>query len=259
MTGHLELWILGLLAAVAGLVMLSNVLRVPYPVFLVLGGLALGLIPIVPERIERARRYGIEVRNPEEHDDVAEAIREMTDGLGTDSVIDAVGMEAHGSSPGRLAQKIAGAMPDSVGQRMLQEAGVDRLEAFYLAIDVVRRGGTISHRCLRRYCRPFAHADVLRQADPVAHGTGQRPALDRRYHAARHRRRRPARGRRLRTAPAATRRGAARLRDLPEKAGRREQDLAPALIPLVQCVGLAIVAQEVRSVEWGLVYAWGDT
>ena len=49
MTGHLELWVLGLLAAVAGLVMLSNQLGVPYPVFLVLGGLALGLIPIVPE------------------------------------------------------------------------------------------------------------------------------------------------------------------------------------------------------------------
>jgi threonine dehydrogenase-like Zn-dependent dehydrogenase len=44
----------------------------------------------------------------------------------------------------QLAQKITGAMPDAVGQRMLQEAGVDRLEAFYLAIDAVRRGGTIS-------------------------------------------------------------------------------------------------------------------
>ena len=49
MRGHLELWILGMLAIVAGLVMLSNVFRVPYPVFLVLGGLALGLIPIVPD------------------------------------------------------------------------------------------------------------------------------------------------------------------------------------------------------------------
>ena len=39
MTGRLELWILGLLTAVAGVVMLSNVSRVPYPVFLVLGGL----------------------------------------------------------------------------------------------------------------------------------------------------------------------------------------------------------------------------
>src|SRR5687768_17199408 len=49
MTGHLELGLLGLLAAVAGLVMLANRLGVPYPVFLVLGGLALGLVPIVPE------------------------------------------------------------------------------------------------------------------------------------------------------------------------------------------------------------------
>ena len=48
MLGHLELWVLGLLVAVAGLVMLSNYLRVPYPVLLVLGGLALGLIPVVP-------------------------------------------------------------------------------------------------------------------------------------------------------------------------------------------------------------------
>jgi Na+/H+ antiporter len=48
MTGHLELWIFGLLVTVAALVMLSNVSRVPYPVFLVLGGLALGLIPAVP-------------------------------------------------------------------------------------------------------------------------------------------------------------------------------------------------------------------
>jgi hypothetical protein len=38
MTGHLELWLLGLLAAVAGLVMLASRLGVPYPVFLVLGG-----------------------------------------------------------------------------------------------------------------------------------------------------------------------------------------------------------------------------
>jgi monovalent cation/hydrogen antiporter len=49
MTGHLELWVLGLLGAVAGLVMLSNRLGMPYPVFLVLGGLVLGLVPIVPE------------------------------------------------------------------------------------------------------------------------------------------------------------------------------------------------------------------
>jgi Na+/H+ antiporter len=48
MTGHLELWILGLLVAVAGLVLLANYFRVPYPIFLVIGGLALSLIPAVP-------------------------------------------------------------------------------------------------------------------------------------------------------------------------------------------------------------------
>jgi threonine dehydrogenase-like Zn-dependent dehydrogenase len=101
-------------------------------------------VDFVPERIEMARRNGIEALNLEDYDDVAEAIREMTDGRGTDSVIEAVGMEAHGSTPGRLTQRITGAMPDAIGQRTLQEAGVDRMEAFYTAIDVVRRGGTIS-------------------------------------------------------------------------------------------------------------------
>jgi len=101
-------------------------------------------VDLVPERIEMARRNGIEALTLEDYDDIAEAIREMTDGRGTDSVIDAVGMEAHGSTPGRLTQQITGAMPDAIGQRMLQEAGVDRLEAFYTAIDAVRRGGTIS-------------------------------------------------------------------------------------------------------------------
>jgi len=38
-----------LLVAVAGLVLLSDVLEVPYPIFLVLGELVLGFIPGVPE------------------------------------------------------------------------------------------------------------------------------------------------------------------------------------------------------------------
>ncbi|MDQ3284255.1 MAG: hypothetical protein M3P92_00815 [Actinomycetota bacterium] len=35
--------------AVAGLVLLSDILEVPHPIFLVLGGLVLGFIPGVPE------------------------------------------------------------------------------------------------------------------------------------------------------------------------------------------------------------------
>ncbi|MDQ3453634.1 MAG: glutathione-dependent formaldehyde dehydrogenase [Actinomycetota bacterium] len=101
-------------------------------------------IDLVPERLERVRKLGFEVLDLREHDDVAETIRDMTDGRGTDSVIDAVGMEAHGDKFGKVAQQMAGLMPDALAAKMMKHAGVDRLGAFHLAIDVVRRGGTIS-------------------------------------------------------------------------------------------------------------------
>ncbi len=101
-------------------------------------------VDIVPERIERARRNGIEVLDANDHDDIPEAIKEMTDGRGADSVIDAVGMEAHGSPAAGLAQQMAGILPDAVSQRVMNEAGTDRLNVLYQAIHAVRRGGTIS-------------------------------------------------------------------------------------------------------------------
>src|SRR3954454_1118804 len=99
----------------------------------------------VPYRLGRARQRGIEVIDLNEHDDdLAEVIRGMTDGRGPDSVIDAVGMEAHGSPGAKLAQDMAGLLPDSIAERLMEKGGMDRLHAFYLAIDIVRRGGTIS-------------------------------------------------------------------------------------------------------------------
>ena len=59
-------------------------------------------------------------------------------------MIDAVGMEAHGSPVAKLAQQLTGLLPDAVAKPMMQKAGVDRLDALYSAIDIVRRGGTIS-------------------------------------------------------------------------------------------------------------------
>lgn len=47
--GHLEIVVLGLLVAVAGLALLARVLRVPYPIFLVVGGLVIGFVPGVPD------------------------------------------------------------------------------------------------------------------------------------------------------------------------------------------------------------------
>jgi threonine dehydrogenase-like Zn-dependent dehydrogenase len=71
-------------------------------------------------------------------------VRDLTGGRGADSVIDAVGMEAHGSPVGHAAHQLAAALPDALSGALMQRAGVDRLAAFYTAIDVVRRGGTIS-------------------------------------------------------------------------------------------------------------------
>jgi threonine dehydrogenase-like Zn-dependent dehydrogenase len=102
-------------------------------------------VDLVPERLDRARGRGVEVLDLREHEaDLADVIRDMTDGRGPDSVIDAVGMEAHGSPGAKLAQQVTGLLPHAVAERVMEKAGIDRLHAFYLAIDIVRRGGTIS-------------------------------------------------------------------------------------------------------------------
>ena len=94
----------------------------------------------------------------------------MTDGRGTDSVIDAVGMEAHGSPIAKAMQQVAGVLPDALAKPIMEKAGIDRMAALYSAIDVVRRGGTISDRRVRRHGRPDADADTLRQEIQVRMG-----------------------------------------------------------------------------------------
>ena len=102
-------------------------------------------IDLVPERLERARARGVEVYDiSNDGSEVADAVRAATAGRGPDAVIDAVGMEAHGAPFGKVAQQIAGLLPDAVAAKMIETGGVDRLSALHLAIDVVRRGGTIS-------------------------------------------------------------------------------------------------------------------
>ncbi len=102
-------------------------------------------VDLVPERLERVRARGAEVFDLNAPDgNLADAISERTDGRGPDSVIDAVGMEAHGSGLGKLAQQMTSLLPDAVASKIMERAGVDRMEALYAAIDIVRRGGTIS-------------------------------------------------------------------------------------------------------------------
>jgi threonine dehydrogenase-like Zn-dependent dehydrogenase len=98
----------------------------------------------VPERLEMARRHGIEVIDSNDVDDVTEALIEMTGGRGPDGIVDAVGMEAHDSPMGKAAHAVVGALPDALAKPMTDKMAVDRLGALRTAVKAVRRGGTVS-------------------------------------------------------------------------------------------------------------------
>jgi threonine dehydrogenase-like Zn-dependent dehydrogenase len=102
-------------------------------------------VDLVPDRLERARSHGVEVYDLSEHDDdLVDVVREATDGRGPDAVLDAVGMEAHGAPVAKAMQQVAGFLPDALQRKLMETASIDRLHALYLAIELVRRGGTIS-------------------------------------------------------------------------------------------------------------------
>src|SRR3954469_24447315 len=81
----------------------------------------------VPDRLELAARHDVQTLNADEHDDVPATIREMTGGRGPDSVIDAVGMEAHGAPLGKAAQTATGFLPKQVAEKAMEKFGVDRM------------------------------------------------------------------------------------------------------------------------------------
>jgi threonine dehydrogenase-like Zn-dependent dehydrogenase len=93
-------------------------------------------------RLRRSASFGVETL--EHSDEIGEQIRDLTHGRGPDAVIDAVGMEAHGSPIAKAVHQAASLLPDALGAAMFKTAGVDRLGAVHAAVDIVRRGGTIS-------------------------------------------------------------------------------------------------------------------
>ena len=102
-------------------------------------------VDLVPERLARTAAFGVEVLDLGSLDQsVGDVIRDMTQGRGTDAVIDAVGMEAHGSPVAKTIQQATALLPDAIAKPMMEKAGLDRLAALHSAIDIVRRGGTIS-------------------------------------------------------------------------------------------------------------------
>jgi threonine dehydrogenase-like Zn-dependent dehydrogenase len=101
-------------------------------------------LDLVPERLARAAAHGVRPVAVNGTDELVGVVRELTGGRGPDSVIDAVGMEAHGAPAAKFAQTLVGLMPDAEARKVMERGGIDRLSALNLAVEIVRRGGTVS-------------------------------------------------------------------------------------------------------------------
>jgi len=101
---------------------------------LLLGAGRIIAIDRFPERLRLAQQSGAEIVNYDEVDDVYDTLQEMTGGLGPDACIDAVGMEAHGST--------LDAWYDRAKQTM--RAQFDRAHVLRQVIHCCRKGGAVS-------------------------------------------------------------------------------------------------------------------
>ncbi|MBK8445294.1 MAG: glutathione-dependent formaldehyde dehydrogenase [Micropruina sp.] len=101
-------------------------------------------VDLVPERLAKAAAAGIEVVNAGEVKDVAGALRDLTGGRGPDGVLEAVGMEAHGSPVAAAVIGAAARLPKPLAKTAVENVGIDRLAALTVCLEAVRRGGTVS-------------------------------------------------------------------------------------------------------------------
>jgi threonine dehydrogenase-like Zn-dependent dehydrogenase len=87
-----------------------------------------------PERLKMAQDGGAQTINYEEDGDLIEHLKQITGGRGPDSVMDAVGMEAHGTGISHLYDKVAETL----------KMETERATALRQAIQACRKGGTVS-------------------------------------------------------------------------------------------------------------------
>src|SRR5262249_45582633 len=99
-----------------------------------LGAARVIAIDRIPERLEMAHREGRADVINYTTGDVTEQLKSVTGGRGPDCCIDAVGMEAHGLTPGGIYDRVKAAL-------MLES---DRPTALRWAILACRKGGTVS-------------------------------------------------------------------------------------------------------------------
>jgi threonine dehydrogenase-like Zn-dependent dehydrogenase len=98
-----------------------------------LGAASVIAIDRVDARLRLAERHGARIVD-ESQENVLEALRELTAGRGPDVCIDAVGLEAHGSGPLAVYDRVATAV----------RFETDRSTALRQAIVACRKGGTVS-------------------------------------------------------------------------------------------------------------------
>ena len=88
-------------------------------------------VDVVSGTARMAARHGVEVIDPsglESRQTISQMrLRDMTDGREPDAMVDAVGMEAHGSRVARAAVKLAGLLPDVAARKVFEKVGVDGL------------------------------------------------------------------------------------------------------------------------------------
>jgi RNA polymerase sigma factor (sigma-70 family) len=133
-------------------------------------------VDLVPEAARArpgARRRG---RRPSKHD-IGDAVREPDRRPGPDAVIDAVGMEAHGSPVTKLAHTRSECCPTLAEPVMSRRpASTGWAPCTPPSTSCARRHDLAVSGRLRRRGRPDAAAHDVRQADPAADGPGQRHA-----------------------------------------------------------------------------------
>ena len=100
-----------------------------------LGAEKVVLIDHFKERLELAQQENENLRTINfDDEDVFEQLKDMTGGRGPDSCIDCVGLEAHGTSPDAILDRVKAAV----------FLATDRPHALRQAIFVCRKGGTVS-------------------------------------------------------------------------------------------------------------------
>ncbi len=88
----------------------------------------------VPERLQMAEEHGKATPLNFAEEEVFDRLKEMTGGRGPDRCIDAVGMEAHGTSPDAILDRVKAAA----------FLATDRPHVLRQAINACRKGGTVS-------------------------------------------------------------------------------------------------------------------